>query len=139
MDDDVTVVITGLRELRRDLKHAAVEAPRAVTGALKEAGKPLLARTRELERAANKSGRLASGYKIRASGTTGRLVNVEPYAVGSEFGVKKKWRGFNRYGPRGERFGYRAIGEEKVQAEIARILDHELEDILTAFGWFQPS
>lgn len=129
------IQVEGLKEFRSALKTAIGKAPRVLTNAIKTAGVPLQEAARD--RAPKRSGDLAAGYAVRASGTYGRLINKQPYAMGAEWGVRGKWSGFQKYGPRGDRIGYPALRESA--DDIERILTRELTEILTVRGWFRGS
>jgi len=137
-----TVYVYGLKEFQAALRLAGREGPPRLRKALLKAGQPALARTEALARRTRRSGTLAGGYRLRATQKVGSIESDVPYAAGAEWGTKGKWAGFrSRYpGPeawdRGS-FIWRAIGE--TQDEIGRIIDAELREILTIYGWGHES
>lgn len=124
------VAIQGLKEFRAQLKAAIDATPRELTKAIRAAGKPAIVRAAAL--AAKRTGALAASYKVQATGTTGKILNTQPYGAGAEWGQFGKWKGFLKYGGPG-RFAARAV-EEKAD-EIAEIIEDELTEIVTIHGW----
>lgn len=132
MADHFGVEIDGLKEFRRELRRAEQASPRDLTKAIRAAGKPPLERARALTPV--RSGDLRAGWRVRASGSTGSLANVEPYAGGVVWGKRGKWKGFRKYGGT-PRFAGQAIDD--TADEIQEIITRNLEEILTAYGWFR--
>lgn len=132
MADGVGVEIKGFKEFRRALRESEDATGRELTQAIKKAGEPIRAEAERNASRASRSGRLAGGYRIRASGTKGRIVNKVPYAEGAEWGRHGKWSGFMKYGGPG-RFAYKALQEKTDEA--VDILSAELEEIITIQGW----
>lgn len=128
------IVIDNLAQFRADLKAAVTGSPRELTAALKRAGTPVLARTKQVS--ARRTGRLQSGYKVSVRGSQASIVNATPYAAGAEWGERGKWEGFYRYGMRGERFAARAIDE--LDTVIAETVYQELDDLVSVRGWARP-
>lgn len=126
------VVVEGFKEFRSALRAAQGSTPRALSKGIKAAGEPLLERAREL--APRRSGRLAGSARLRTRATSGDLVFVQPYAAGAEWGQFGKWSGFRKYGPRGNRYAFRALRE--TGDEIATRMHGEMAEIITVFGWF---
>ncbi len=125
------VRIENLRAFRAALKAAQDATPRELSTAIRQVGKPIVARASAL--APHRTGTLAKGYAARASGTTGRIVNRAPYAGGAEWGMHRKWSGFKKYGPRGQRFAGRAL--EELREPTARAIAERLEQIINIHGW----
>ena len=125
------VEIVGLAEFRRDLKRAGLGTKDA-TRAMRRAGAPVLAKAAAL--APKATGALAASGKISAAGTKGRVIFRPVYAPGAEFGAHGRWSGFDRWGAT-PRFGYRALADEA--ENVFRIVTEELQDVLTAYDWFQ--
>ena len=125
------VVITGLNEFRAAVRVAAGKYPTEITKALKAAGVPIVAQASIM--APRRSGALAAGYKVSVRGTKASVVSAVPYAGGSEWGTRGKWSGFNQYGPP-PRFAGRAV--ETQETAIQLIVEYELREIISAYGWF---
>ncbi len=135
------IEIVNLRSFLSDLRRAEDASGRELTAALKEAGRPVLERTRQV--AAVRSGRMRGGYVIRVRGTSASIQNAVPYSAGAEWGLHGKWSGFTRYPAFGTgsaagrgRFAWRAVVE--LQNEVARIVHEELTDIVQIHGWARP-
>lgn len=124
------VKVVNLKLFLRDLRAAEDASPRELSKAIRAAGRSPLERVRQL--APSRSGRLRSGYSVRAAGAIGRFVNLQPYGAGAEWGVHGKWSGFMRYGPRG-RFAWRAVQERA--EEIAQDITEGLKEIIEILGW----
>lgn len=129
-DSSYGIVIENLAEFRRDLKRAVDATPRELTKAIRAMGAPVLSELAVI--VARRRGRLVKGYRIQVRGTSGSVINREPYALGAEWGMHGKWKGFQKYGGRG-RFAWRAVTDQ--QEAIARIGLEQLEDIVTIHGW----
>lgn len=125
------VVIQGLNEFRAAVRVAAGKYPSEVQRAIKLAGVPIVAQAAAL--APRRTGALASGYKVTTSGAKGNVVSNVPYSGGAEWGSLGKWSGFTRYGPV-PRFAGRAV--EMQEPTISLIIQAELYDIISAYGWF---
>jgi hypothetical protein len=124
------IYISNLKEFQADLKAAMDATPRELTKALKVGGQPIIDSLRGIP--AHRSGALASSYKASVRGTTGSIVNAQPYAGGAEWGAHGHWKGFMKYGPPG-RFGALAI---EVQADaVLQLIAEQLKDIITLHGW----
>ena len=125
------VVIGGLNEFRTAVRVAAGKYPTEISKALKLAGVPVLAQAAIA--APRRSGALAAGYRTSVRGTTASIVSSVPYSGGAEWGTMGKWSGFSRYGSP-PRFAGRAI--ETQETQIALIVEAELREIISAYGWF---
>lgn len=135
------IYIENLALFRKALRRAQDATPRELSKAVKRAGAPIIQRARQV--APHRTGTLAAGYTLRASGTTGRVFSRVPYAVGAEWGMHGKWAGFRRYKAFGTgastgrgRFAWRAVVEG--QDETARIITTELREVLQLHGWARP-
>lgn len=134
-----TIRIRNLRVFYSDLRRAQGNVSgRQLTDALRAAGKPPLQRAQELVPVI--TGTLQKGYRVRASGTKGKIASNVPYAAGAEWGTHGKWRGFTRFSGFGTgasagrgRFVWRAIVER--QEEIARIAFEGLREVAEIYGW----
>jgi hypothetical protein len=132
-----SVEIENLKAYRKALNDAEDRTPRELTGALKAAGTPILAKARE--HAPSVTGFLQRSYKLSVSGTTANVVNRAPYAGGAEWGRFGKWAGFARYpGAPGEsgglgRFAWRAVVE--TQDPVVELIQRGLEEVVTVDGW----
>jgi hypothetical protein len=144
------VKIVGLDALRADLKAASKAGPRALTKGLRAAGKPVLARTRELAPMTRRKayaggphpGELKASYRIRIRGTQASIVSTAPFGAGAEWGVRGRWKGFLKYpgapdDPRRGRFAWRAVLENRDQ--IAAAVDAAMDEIETIYGWAHRS
>ena len=101
---DVSVQVIGLRDLRRDLKAIGQGLPRELTKAQKEAGEVIARRAREL--APRRSGRLAASIKVSAAGTRVAVKSSLPYASPVHWG----WRA---RGIVGQPFLWQAVEEKR--------------------------
>ncbi|HXF72684.1 MAG TPA: hypothetical protein VNO79_08775 [Actinomycetota bacterium] len=133
------VEIENLGEFRRALRRAQDGAPRQLSAAIRRAGRPLLERAAEVA-PRGPSGKLKRSYRLRVSGTSGRVFSAVPYGAGAEWGLHGKWKGFRRYpafgtgAARGRgRFAWRAVVERK--EEIVAVISEELRQIITIQGW----
>jgi hypothetical protein len=124
------VQVEGLREMQRDIRRSVAAYPRVISQAVREAGAPVQREATSIT--VRKTGRLAGGWRVTASGSRGTLTNRVPYAGGAVWGKQGKWKGFQRYGD-APRFGPEAI--ERASPEIMRILAENLQVILTFYGW----
>lgn len=131
MADETGVRIENLAAFRSDLRRSLGSAPKLLTAGLRRGGAPVLVRTRA--RAPKRTGRMAAGYRISVSGSRGSLVSTVPYAGGADWGRRGKWKGFARYGA-APRIGGQAVEESMDDIEAA--IYAELEDVVTAYGWF---
>lgn len=129
------VTIENLKQFRADLRVVDAASPRMLTKAIRAAGVPIVAAASGLASRASVTGEHAKGFQLRAAGTTGRLFNKAPYGAGAEWGRSGKWAGFNRYGGPG-RFGWKAV--ELTEDEVARVMHHEMDKIITLLGWARP-
>lgn len=128
------VEIVNLRSFQRALRASEAGATRELSRAIRAAGRPIVERARVL--APRRTGLLASAYAIRASGTTGNVINRAPYGAGAEWGLHGKWKGFRRYrGVQGGRGRFAARAVEERRDEIVRIMTDELREIITISGW----
>jgi hypothetical protein len=139
------VEITNLRAFQRDLRAALGRAPTELTAAIRAAGKPVLARAEQLAPVGTASydphrGALKAGYRVRAAGNVGKLVNRAPYSAGAEWGLHGKWSGFTKYAAFGTgaskgrgRFAWRAVVEK--QDEIVRLIYEGIRGLVTIQGW----
>ena len=123
-----TVTVEGINEFRAAVRKAAGAAPKEIPLALKRAGVPILAQAAAM--APHRTGRLAAGYKIAVKGTTASVVSSVPYAGGAEWGQRGKWAGFPGAPPR---YVWPAV--ESQEATVEAIVEHELLEIITAYGW----
>jgi len=124
-----SVRVTGINEFRAAVRKAAGAAPREIPLALKRAGVPIIAQA--AANAPRRSGALAAGYKVAVRGTTASVVSSVPYAGGSEWGSRGKWAGFPGAPPR---YVWPAV--ESQEAAVEAIVEHELLEIISAYGWF---
>ena len=139
------IVIENLAKFRRDLKAAADASPRELSAALREAGKPVLERVKQVAAvgrppADKHPGLLRSSYRIRVRSTSAFLMSTAPYGTGAEWGLHGKWKGFRKYPAFGTgrsagrgRFAWRALVEK--QDEIVEIMNERLQEIITIHGW----
>lgn len=132
------IQIQGLAEFRRDLRRAG-ENTKNVTGVMKRAGAPVLAKARayapkgEEAKGDKHPGQLAGSGKILAGGNKGRIVFRQDYAAGAEFGSHGRWQGFDHWGAT-PRYGYRALNESA--DEVVKVLAAGLQDVVSMYGWF---
>lgn len=125
------VVVEGLTEFRSALRSAAARYPTELPRALKAAGVPVVAQAAAIS--PKLTGALSRGYSISVRGTTANVVSSVPYSGGAEWGTRGKWAGFTKYGAV-PRIAGRAVQEQ--EPTIALIVQTELADIVTAYGWF---
>jgi hypothetical protein len=137
------VRITGLKELRAELRAAADASPREVTAALREGAKTVAARSNELA-PQGKTGALKADGRPFATGTRAGVRYRLPYAGVQEFAVN--WSRRNRTGKGTNevhytkggpppRFAYRSVdelGPGLLDATFERITN-----ILRCHGWFR--
>ena len=123
-----TVTVTGINEFRAAVRKAAGAAPREIPLALKRAGVPILAQAAAI--VPHRSGRLAAGYRVAVKGTTASVVSSVPYAGGAEWGSHGRWLGFPGAPPR---YVWPAV--EAQEATVEALVEHELLEIITAYGW----
>lgn len=125
------IIVHGLAEFRAAARAAIGKAPRALTGALRKAGQPILRRARS--DVPHQTGLLSSSLKVSVRSTTGSIVSAAPYAGGAEWGRHGKWAGWvsKHGGP--PRFVWPAVESE--QDEVIDILDAELKEVITILGW----
>lgn len=130
-----TVKVEGLKEFRKALRDSAEANPRELTRALKSAGAVLPPKIRA--NAPRKTGALAASVgSVTASGTKGRVPVRAKYAAPVEFskrGAAAQTLSAKYGAP--PRYAYKAVGDAADQV-IERIYD-ELENIVTAHGWFK--
>jgi len=119
----------GLDQFRAALRAAAGQYPKQLTGALKRAEGPIIARASS--RMPRRSGRLASSLSTSVRGSRSEIVSRAPYAGGAEWGRRGKWSGFSGSTPR---YVWPAV--ESQQQQIADTLAQELRQVIEAFGWF---
>lgn len=122
------IVIVGLAEFRAAATRAAAANPRLITSGLKKAGVPIVAEI--ASRAPRRTGRLAAGFSTAVAGPRADIVSRVPYAGGAEWGSRGKWAGFAGSPPR---FVVPSI-EARLDA-AALILEHELRDVISIYGW----
>lgn len=125
------VVIQGLTEFRAAVRSAAGHYPAEVQRAIKAAGVPIVAQASAL--APRQTGALAGGYSVVTAGAKGNVVSKVAYSGGAEWGTRGKWSGFNKYGAP-PRFAGRAVDLQ--EASISLIVERELLEIVSAYGWF---
>jgi hypothetical protein len=113
-----TLTISGLDQLRGELRRLAAEAPRAVAPALTAALKPIADRAADL--APEKTGRLRSSVQVREQAPAGGIC-LSTVEVPLEYGVHQDL-GFERR--RGDHFLEQAASQGEAQAVdqvVARI------------------
>lgn len=132
MAEQAGVRIEGLTEFRAALRTAAARYPTELPRALKAAGVPIVAQAAAIA-PKGATGALSRGYKISVKGTTASVVSSVPYSGGAEWGTRGKWAGFTKYGAV-PRIAGRAV--EQQEPAIALIVQTELADIISAYGWF---
>lgn len=81
---------------------------------------------------------LADSYKgrvrkRRGNVTRAQVINRRPYAKGAEFGQHGKWKGFRQYGPRAERFAWRARQDKRDDFHRALLAAIERAAVETGF------
>ncbi len=106
--------------------------PRAVSSAIRAAGKPAIDQARR--DAPYRTGALAESLFIRVRAQTGEIDSRVPYGAGAEWGQTGKWEAFTEhYGPP-PRFAWPAVEENA--DEIERLIYVGLHEVAAAFGWF---
>jgi hypothetical protein len=136
------VRISGLRELRAELRAAADATPRELTAALREGAKTVTERSNQL--APEKNGALKADGRPFATATRAGVRYRLPYAGVQEYAVtwtrrNRSGKGTNevRYTKLGPppRFAHRAVEQEGpllVEATFERLVA-----ILRCHGWFR--
>lgn len=128
--------LEGLTELRAALKEAGPKLTRELSLELRQAAKEVQDEARD--KAPVRSGNLRKGYKAYAKGSKRRVEfgvrNRKPYAAGAEFGQRGKWKGFQKYGPRGNRILFASYDEAKAM-QIADDVFDRLARVANARGW----
>ncbi len=139
------IEIENLRAFRRDLRASEAGTSREMTTALREAGRPVLERVRQVAAVGRRPkdphpGLLRRSYSIRTAGSSAFLGNKAPYAAGAEWGLHGKWKGFRKYpafgtgGSRGRgRFAWRAVVER--QDQVQEIVTERLREVIQIHGW----
>ena len=142
---EVGIEIENLAAFRRDLKAAADASPRELSAALREAGKPVLERVKQVAAVGRPPkdkhpGLLRGSYRIRVRTTSAFLASTAPYGAGAEWGLHGNWKGFRKYPAYGTgraagrgRFAWRAVVEK--EDEIFEVMTKRLQDIITIHGW----
>jgi hypothetical protein len=134
----IGVEVTNLRKFLYAVGQSDKQIKRDLYRGLARAGR--IASERASQVAPVRTGRLAAGYYVRVRGSSGDILNRQPYAAGAEWGLHGKWKGFRRYpafgtgASRGRgRFAWRAVVEKR--EEIRDAVTRELQRAIELLGW----
>jgi hypothetical protein len=120
------IEIVNLGEFTAAVRKSIDGVDAALHKGLEAAGKPVLDRAREL----SPSSRVAAAGRLEVAGVEGQIIFEKDWAEAAEWSRKPGWMAHGAPG----RYGHRALHEKG--AEVDKIVDQQMADIVTMYGWF---